>query len=402
MTSVLSVTVHDVEVGVLEVFDEHSHRFTFSPSYTSRTIETRPVLGQIFEDRMPASIDVVGPMCWFSHLLPQGVMRRWRSRLLGLEVNDEFELLTYLGEDMPGAVTLTPGSSPVDRRSVTSKRRWSTDSDPRFKFSLAGAQWKLSAKSEGRGLTTRASSEGLSFIAKFDAPEFPNLPRCEFATMNWAKHSGIEVPNFDLKKVSDFDELPDALPTGSGDVFVIERFDRSKDGRIHMEDFGQILDRPPGDRQYQGAYEDIAKVITWICPEDKARFVKLLVFNLLCGNGDAHLKNFSVLYPDRRNARLTPAYDLVSTVCFYAVNKESLALDLGGTRSFGRVDKSSFAEILGILKVDGTIIEDATQRTLRAWNQSDVQREFLPAHLDKINQHLKSLSLPSWRANGRG
>ncbi|MFO0978641.1 MAG: type II toxin-antitoxin system HipA family toxin [Planctomycetaceae bacterium] len=393
MTSALTVSVHDIEVGVLEVFDEHSHRFTFHPSYTTRTIETRPLLGQIFEDRMPASIDVVGPMCWFSHLLPQGVMRRWRSRLLGLEVNDEFELLTYLGEDMPGAVTLTPGSSPVDRRKVTSDRIWSTAPDPRFKFSLAGAQWKLSAKSEGRGLTTRASSEGRSFIAKFDAPEFPNLPRCEFATMNWAKHSGIDVPNFDLKKVSDFDELPDALPTGSGDVFVIERFDRSNDGRIHMEDFGQILDRPPGDRQYQGAYEDIAKVIAWICPDDKARFVQLLVFSVLCGNGDAHLKNFSVLYPDRRNATLSPAYDLVSTVCFYAADKEGLALELGGTRSFRRVGKSCFAGVLSILNLDGTIIDDVVQRVLQAWNRSDVQREFLPAQLERINQHLTSLSL---------
>ncbi|MEZ6125950.1 MAG: HipA domain-containing protein [Planctomycetaceae bacterium] len=194
---------------------------------------------------------------------------------------------------------------------------------------------------QGRGLTTQASAEGRSFIAKFDAPEFPNLPRCEFATMNWAKHSGISVPNFELKTVSDFDELPDELPTGSGDVFVIERFDRSDAGRIHIEDFGQILDRPPGQRQYQGAYEDIAKVIGWICPEDSVRFVNLLVFNVLCGNGDAHLKNFSVLCPDRRNARLTPAYDLVSTICFYSPNKEDLALALAGTQHF-RAIKDEF------------------------------------------------------------
>lgn len=394
MTSALTVTVHNVEVGVLEVFDEHFHRFTFFPAYASLPIEDRPVLGQIFEDRMPSAIDVAGPMCWFSHLLPQGVMRIWRSKLLGLEVDDEFELLAYLGNDMPGAVMLTPGPSPVDRRIITSDARMPNGADARFKFSLAGAQWKLSAQSGGRGLTTRASADGLSFIAKFDAPDFPNLPRCEFATMNWAKHSGIEVPNFDLKSINDFDELPDALPTGSGDVFVIERFDRSNKGRIHIEDFGQILDRPPGQRQYQGAYEDIAKVIAWVCPGDKARLVNLLVFNVLCGNGDAHLKNFSLLYPDRRNARLTPAYDLVSTVCFYPTNKENLALFLGGTQVFRQIDKTSFTEILRILKLsDSAIVDDAIERVHHSWNEKAVRSEFLPAHAQKIDQHLASLSL---------
>ncbi|MCA9037913.1 MAG: type II toxin-antitoxin system HipA family toxin [Planctomycetaceae bacterium] len=394
MTSALTVAVHGVEVGILEVFDEYCHRFTFSPAYTKRPVKHRPVLGQIFEDRMPSVIDVAGPMCWFSHLLPQGVMRTWRSRLLGLEVDDEFELLTYLGEDMPGAVTLTPGSSPVDRRNASPEKELAKNGDPRFKFSLAGAQWKLSAQSSGRGLTTQASGEGRSFIAKFDAPEFPNLPRCEFATMNWAKHSGILVPNFDLKTVSDFDELPDEFPTGSGDVFVIERFDRSDTGRIHVEDFGQILDRPPGQRQYQGSYEDIAKVISWICPQDKSAFVNLLVFNVLCGNGDAHLKNFSVLYPDGRNARLAPAYDLVSTICFYSPNKEDLALALAGTKYFREIDKPSFAEILRILRLtDASIVDSALDRVMQSWNDEAVRGEFLPAHAERIDQHLTTLVL---------
>ncbi|MCA9066263.1 MAG: HipA domain-containing protein [Planctomycetaceae bacterium] len=89
-------------------------------------------------------------------------------------------------------------------------------------------------------------------------------------------------------------------PTRSGDVLVIERFDRSLRARIHMEDFGLILDRPPGQRQYQGSYEDLANVIARVCPEDGRRFVELLVFCIFCGNWDAHLKNFSVLYPDQR------------------------------------------------------------------------------------------------------
>lgn len=213
-------------------------------------------------------------------------------------------------------MSLTPTTSALEpSRSAADKPTTSaTADDGVLRFSLAGAQWKLSARSSGRGLTTTAASGGTAYIAKFHAPEYPALPQCEFATMNWARAAGVHVPSFEVRSVTDFDAIPAGLPTGDGSVFVTERFDRHSDARVHMEDFGQILDRPPGDAQYHGCYEEIAAVLRWIAPESGAEFLKLIVFNVLCGNGDAHLKNFSVVYRDGRNAALSPAYDLVSTM----------------------------------------------------------------------------------------
>ena len=98
-----------------------------------------PLLGQIFEDRFPHPISVDGPICWFAHLLPQGVMRRWRSRLLGLDEDDTFGLLRELGTNMPGAVVLTP-TEPILRNQHTETSIEANPppaDDSSFRFSLA-------------------------------------------------------------------------------------------------------------------------------------------------------------------------------------------------------------------------------------------------------------------------
>lgn len=397
--SALSVRLGEVEVGVLEHFDDESQRFTFSADYCSALIESRPVLGQIFEDRFPDPITVGGPICWFAHLLPQGVMRRWRSRLLGLDEDDTFGLLEQLGMNMPGAVTLTPTDSPVGTRTFAGKSKptASTEDERTLRFSLAGAQWKLSARSAGRGLTTAAISEGTDYIAKFHASEFPGLPQCEFATMNWARQAGIELPQFELRNVNDFDRIPEEMPVGDGTVYVIERFDRTTEGKVHIEDFGQILDRPPGDAQYHGSCEELARVIRWIAPESAARFLKLTVFNVLCGNGDAHLKNFSIIYPDGRSAALAPAYDLVSTLVYYPQGKEQLALTTGGTNDFRSITASSLNDIissLGMELAEGeTVVKEAVDVITAAWNDASVQEQFTSKQIERINAHHASLGL---------
>ena len=64
----LSVSIGAVEIGVLEHFDDETECFTFNERYLSSTLEQRPVLGQLFEDRIPNPIAVGGPIGWFSHL----------------------------------------------------------------------------------------------------------------------------------------------------------------------------------------------------------------------------------------------------------------------------------------------------------------------------------------------
>lgn len=170
----LSVYLGDVEVGLLEHFDNESEVFTFSDNYISAHIESRPVLGQMFEDRLPKSISVGGPISWFDHLLPQGTMRRWRTRLLNIDESDGFSLLNQLGENLPGAIIMRPASVSLgsDRPALHSIPSRSITNQ--FRFSLAGAQWKLSARSTARWLGLQSR---MQFACKFCRT---NLIRLEY------------------------------------------------------------------------------------------------------------------------------------------------------------------------------------------------------------------------------
>ena len=394
----LAVSVCEVQVGVIERFDDEKQRFSFCESYVNAFLKSRPVLGQIFEDRFPDPILVDGPICWFAHLLPQGVMLKWRCELLGIDENDTFEMLMHLGEDLPGAVTLLPCDSDLASLKIGSQVKLPREpADSQFRFSLAGAQWKLSARSSGRGLTTRASMGETAFIAKFHSPEYPGLPQCEFATMFWAQSAGLNTPDFSLRLVSEFDEIPDDMPTGDGRAFVIERFDRHLGGRVHIEDFGQILDRPPGHPQYHGSYEEIANVIRWIAPASVEEFLKTIIFHVIAGNGDAHLKNFSMVYPDGRNAELSPAYDIVSTVLYRDHGKEELALTLAGQKRFHAVNHDSFLPIFDIVGLEHAtgrrIVEEFTKTALSSWNRSEIQDNYTESQVKRLKLHIGSLPL---------
>lgn len=398
----LSVSIGEVEIGVLEHFDDETECFTFNERYLSSTLDVRPVLGQIFEDRIPNPIAVGGPIGWFSHLLPQGAMRHWRSKLYGIDDDDSFRLLCHLGDNLPGAVVMRQTEA-LSRGSRSTSRPAQADTgvdDERFRFSLAGAQWKMSARSSGRGLTTNANASGIEYVAKFHSPEFPDLPQCEFATMKWAQESGIKTPEFELRNVSDFDAIPPAMPTGNGNVYVCRRFDRFEEKRIHMEDFGQILDRPPGQDQYRGSYEEIAKVVHWLAPDSIAEFLKLLVFNLFSGNGDAHLKNFSILYSDGRTATLAPAYDLVATIVYYKSGGERLALKLGGSDHFNEISFRQFSSLFKGIEWDvqygRTFVLEAVDRVVSAWNQPQVREDFSQSQRSRLDSHVRGLQGQLW------
>lgn len=395
----LLVKLGDVRIGVLERFQNETQRFTFSSEYCRAGAFRRPILGQIFEDRLPNPITVDGPICWFSHLLPQGVMRNWRCRILNIDTDDTFSLLAHLGADMPGAITLeNTEASVLAGELLPAPETGTVDAISRlFKFSLAGAQWKLSARSEGRGLTTKTAGKGTSFIAKFHAPEFPELPQCEFATMNWGKSAGVNMPTFCLEKTESFDNIPEGMPTGDGRVFLIERFDRTPDRKIHMEDFGQILDRPPGIAQFEGSYEEIAAAMKWIAPQSGHEFLRQLVFCIICGNGDAHLKNFSVLYSDGRNGELSPAYDIISTIVYMGSGRETLALNLGGQKQFENVHLSSLSGVvrnLGIEQETGhQLIRDYTSEIVTAWHDPETRDHFSKRQCQIIDKHISMLPL---------
>lgn len=361
MAEALRIRLFGIDVGLLEYFPEHEdYVFTFDESYLS--LPDRPVIGQIFEDFRPAPITTSGMPCWFANLLPQHRLRNLLASAIGVDSDDNFHLLETIGGDLPGAVEALPAQPRLTAlvRLDTREKPYSIELPPGLKFSLAGVQMKLSVRAGERGFTIPARGETGRYIAKFDDPTYPNLPRIEYSTLRWAEDSGISVPQFRLSDVAEFSSLPEQIEIGNGTIFMIQRFDRvgeDADRRVHMEDFAQILDRPPGDSQYYGSYEQIAAVLANIAHADLEEFIRRLVFTVLSGNGDAHLKNWTVLYPDRRHAQLSPAYDFVSTILYYA--SDTLALTLGGSKRFGEIGLDRF-DLLS--KVTGV-----ASATMREW-----------------------------------
>ena len=133
---------------------------------------------------------------------------------------------------------------------------------------------------------------------------FYGVSENEFAMLSLARAMGIAVPKIRLVTLKDIAGLPTDLGRLEGMAMAVERFDRAPSGkRIHMEDFAQIFGVFPEGKYKYRSYANIAAVLSAEAGEDAVfEFVKRLVFSVMIGNADMHLKNWSVLYPDGRKA----------------------------------------------------------------------------------------------------
>jgi serine/threonine-protein kinase HipA len=376
-------------VGWLDYYEEDVIcRLEFDPKWVNSN--DREVLAQQFEDRIPQPIDSAGLHQWFQELLPQGPLARFLAKQHSLELVDEYELLLALGGDLPGAleVIAAPGRVPPGR-----KPRPTQTPPPRNAlapaFSLSGALWKFSARLDERGLVIPVRGEIGDWIAKLDDPQYRDLPKVEYATILWARAAGISTPEVRLTTSDTFVSLPDGVPIGDGTVFLTQRFDRVPQP-THMEDFAQVLGRA---NQYRGQAEEIGAVLHALCPEDLEAYVRQLVFNIFAGNGDAHLKNWSIVYPDGRQARLSPAYDLVPTILF--LPNQRLILPIGHEAAFAALTPEHFVPLARACRRDVNEVKawvtDAAAAIAASWHNS--RASFTPEAIEVLERHMASLAL---------
>ncbi len=161
--------------------------------------------------------------------------------------------------------------------------------------------------------------------------------------------------------------LPPEAQQLAGRAFASRRFNRSGGKRIHMEDFAQVLGRYAHDKYKGASYESIGRVLYALAGEEAlSEYVRRLVFMVLVGNADAHLKNWSLLYPDGQRAVLSPAYDFVAVVAL--LRNQTLGLSLAGSKSFSDVSVESFRRFARKLQVDEErvlgVVREARDRTL--------------------------------------
>jgi len=395
------VRIGGVEAGILRYEDE-AVTFRLEGDYLESA--NRPVLGQVFEDD-PTRLHRVrsGVPRWFANLLPEGPLRTLIAEAAGVHESREYYLLGHLGEDLPGAVRverLGESSTTTLDDQVPAEEIERDDSDFQLKFSLAGVQLKFSVLVDGRGATIPVSGSGGTSILKLQDLRYEMVPENEFSMMVWAGEVGIEVPDVALIDVAKVEGLPDEVRESPGKGLLVTRFDRHGDDRIHIEDFAQILDHSPTTQgKYGGAnYETIGRILLELSGiEDVHQYVRRLVAMVAMGNGDAHLKNWSVIYPDGRNAQLSPAYDLVATNTLVKA-RETLALNLGKTKEFESIEIGSFRRMARKLNLPresafDDVVKETVARLQTSWLEIRGDLPASPSVKEEIARRLAELPL---------
>lgn len=370
----LRVLLHDETVGLLSLNRNDGCEFRLLESY--KRAYPRPVLGQSFLDdleQVHRSRARVPP--WFSNLLPEGPLRELVAKQAGVDSAREFFLLRHLGEDLPGAVRIVADEPFAEPDSEDEAQPREKETSEQWHFSLAGMQLKFSAQRGERGLTIPVSGRGGDWIVKLPDARYPKVPENEYATMRWAEASGIEIPELELVEVAEIS----GLPTQAGAIterraLAIRRFDRLAPGRrIHMEDFAQVFGLYPEEKYRKYNYETLASLIFALTGEAGLNeYIRRLVFIILSGNGDAHHKNWSLMYPDGIRAELSPAYDLVSTVQYPA--NDELALNLAKSKRWEDAGMDAFRRMARKIGEDegrmAARVHAALDSILAAWRES--------------------------------
>jgi serine/threonine-protein kinase HipA len=162
-----------------------------------------------------------------------------------------------------------------------------------------------------------------------------------------------------------------------------------------MEDFAQVFGQFPDNKYKFHSYANIASVL-WAEAGDDAiwEFVRRLVFSVLIGNADMHLKNWSILYPDRHKPVLSPSYDFVATLPY--LPNDTLALSFGGSRSLSAITPDQMRRFADTARIPASplwrIAVETAERTVAAWKDLE-QRDVLHKELrDSIGKQILTVA----------
>lgn len=306
--------------------------------------------------------DAIRPYMW--GLLPdsEATLSAWGTRF-GVSPRNPFALLTFVGEDLQGAVQMVPPErldtlrqrEGVTRLSTTTlaerfrelmRQPGSTQFTPTGgQFSLAGAQPKKALYLvKGRWYEPRGRTPSTHILK----PPIPNLAgqvENEAFCLRLASELELPAPPIWIER---FDDLP---------VVVIQRYDRVRmDGRrqlpldatggevrrVHQEDCCQALKVMP-QRKYQNeggpGIKDIMNLLSGSTrpSQDRDRFMRAQAYNFVIGGSDAHGKNYGLLLAAQGRFRLAPLYDVIS-ILPYVTNRKDAKLAMSVDRRY-RLDE---------------------------------------------------------------
>jgi len=301
----------------------------FSFAYASAEATTEVSLVMPY-DPTPAVTNVLHPI--FDMNVPEGYLADQIKRRMAKHMQmDEMRLLSVIGGNQIGRLTYrdpvevsAPVSAQVGLREIltadTSQDVFEFLVDTYFESGVSGVQPKVLVPDLDKLKGDRKTLLSSDLIVKSGADEYAHLAQNEFLCMEAARLAGLEVPPFWL--------------SDNGELFVMERFDLKPEGHLGFEDMAVLLglNKDPHDNyKYSQSYETLAAVVGQVCRKGDPvhaleAFFSSVCLSVMVRNGDAHLKNFGVIYAtpaQPETVRLAPVFDVTTTTVYEHYNPKS-------------------------------------------------------------------------------
>ncbi|KAF1051087.1 MAG: Serine/threonine-protein kinase toxin HipA [Stenotrophomonas maltophilia] len=406
--SALRLSMHGQLVGYVAGFDNDRNVFSLAPEYIENPKRYSLTLSMSSEEKFR----VVAPKAFpraqrmqlhplLSNLLPEGALRELLAQRLKIDQMNEFPLMVHLGADLPGALVAAPvPAAEVPDYAFGDRGRLDRIAidvvDRVAHFSLAGVQMKFSMHSRDGRYIMGDSNEPGDWIIKTPSTRHPFVPANEYTCMSLAQLIGVVIPEIRLVGMDQLEKLPEINLPEESVAYGIRRFDRDGDRRIHAEDFAQVTFSYAARKYDSASYESIASLLyqnVYAGQLDAIQMAIRLLANILLGNGDAHKKNWSILYPDGITPTLSPAYDILFTRV-YMGDEQEFGLSMAGTRRWYDVTLEHFMKWAQRAGLPGSPILYNLRQAITA------ARELWPRALDEspMAESHKAALRNHWRA----
>jgi len=282
----------------------------------------------------------------FDMSLPEGALREAVSRLFAkaLPIIDDLALFQIVGRSLIGRIRLGESAADLDqvppqdlRGLLQARGTGELFEELLMRYAqysgVSGVQPKILVRDNGSLRTEtfspvetgdRLTARGATHIIKsFDPVKFPGLAANEYLCLRAAQAAGLVVAKTDIAT--------------DGRLLIVERFDLRSDGSYLAFEDGCALAGRLSREKYEGSYEQLAGTLSSVLrspdgtAEELAKFFRSLVFSILVRNGDAHRKNFGVIYEDATGSvTFSPTFDIITTTAY--LPQDSMALTMDGTK----------------------------------------------------------------------
>ena len=258
---------------------------------------------------------------FFESFLPEGYLYEIFKQMLSKEYGyiDDYLIFSKLAPNIDSRLHYKSDFEKLDFDLFDKDEILQNDSNDTFtkllqtflhKNAISGAQPKtVSILKDKESLKTK------EYIIKTWGDEFPNLAENEYFCLKAVKKAGVNIPNIELSKNKKF--------------LLVENFTYKDEKFLGFEEVLSLMDKNR-ENKYDGSYEQVAKTIYDFTTNKKQSLKELfiiIVMSYLLKNGDAHLKNFALLFEDDFSSiYLSPAYDIVCTTAYIYKDKPALTM----------------------------------------------------------------------------